>query len=773
MNAAMLDEMVFVAVVEKSWVQDGLNEVERGILQDLTRFTNESVASRIANLPFLETVESADSTTVDLFSDLDLSVPKLLPALLDKPWAADGLDKPERDVIDALWGIAYDDNTVADRILAMPFLETVEPDDISTVEALWTLMSDGIEVVTAVIEQPWVEDGLEGLETEAMDWIGNFSNAEVAVTVLGLAWVQDGIDELEVQTIEELSYIDYDDLEVAVAVTALHWVQDGIEDLEFEAIDWIGNFSDVDVAALVVELAWVQDGMEELEVQSIEELSYIAFDDAELASSVVGLGWVQDGIEDIEWQSINWVNNFGGVEAASSVVALAWVQDGVEEREVNTIEELSYIDYYDTEEASRIVAMPFLETLDPPDVSAVKALSQLASFRENDFQRVLSHPTLSNGITDDWAKIVATLYGVSDTNPILIDTLLDPDQVTLEERVIELPLAGETDLAIIRTGPGAERSMDLLEHSVLHAEEFMGVPFPTNYVGWLVGDTVTPTFGGNYYGTHIVTLPKYDVDNGSHEAEFAGSLVAHEVAHYYWSGNSNWVDEGASDFMASTSENARTGGPIEVTNDPCAYARTVADLENLDPAIGESAFTCNYALGERLFVDLYRNLDEDSFREGLRDLYLLSQVEDEVEMQDDTEVGIEHIKAAFKGGEEVENPVVDVIAARWYDGTEPYAPSDHTKPACLTQSCLPSTDASTRLTCPRLRRECPYPASRPRPWTTTFGSYSAGTITSVWTRRCPWSWCTTTKTDSNSGAARLRSPRTPDTTTAYGPGGCR
>ena len=362
-----------------------------------------------------------------------------------------------------------------------------------------------------------------------------------------------------------------------------------------------------------------------------------------------------------------------------SVVALEWVQEGIGEQEARALEELSYLSRKNEGQASRIVAMPFLESLDPPDVSAVKALSQLASFRETDFQRVLSHPTLSTGITNDWAKIVATLYGVSDTNPELIDTLLDPDQVTLEERVIELPLAGETDLAIIRTGPGADRSMDLLEHSVLHAEEFMGVLFPTNYVGWLVGDAVTSTFGGNYYGTHIVTPPKYDVDDGGHEAEFTGSLVAHEVAHYYWSGNSNWVDEGASDFMASTSENARTGGSIEVTNDPCGYARTIAELENLDVTSedgADSAFTCNYALGERLFIDLYRSMDEDSFRRGLRDLYLLSQVADDDEMQDDTEVGIEHLKIAFRGGEEVENPVVDVIAARWYDGTEPYAPSD-------------------------------------------------------------------------------------------------
>ena len=131
--------------------------------------------------------------------------------------------------------------------------------------------------------------------------------------------------------------------------------------------------------------------------------------------------------------------------------------------------------------------------------------------------------------------------------------------------------------------------------------------------------------------------------------------------------------------MASTSENARTGQPVEVTNDPCGYVRTIAELENLDvtsEAGANSAFICNYALGQRLFVDLYRSMDEDSFREGLRDLYLLSQVEKEVEMQDDTEVGIEHVKTAFKGSEDTEFPAVDVIAARWYDGTQPYAPFD-------------------------------------------------------------------------------------------------
>ena len=43
----------------------------------------------------------------------------------------------------------------------------------------------GLKLMTAVIEQPWVEDRLEGIETEAIYWIGNFSNdEEIALAVL-------------------------------------------------------------------------------------------------------------------------------------------------------------------------------------------------------------------------------------------------------------------------------------------------------------------------------------------------------------------------------------------------------------------------------------------------------------------------------------------------------------------------------------------------------------------------------------------------------------
>ena len=122
------------------------------------------------------------------------------------------------------------------------------------------------------------------------------------------------------------------------------------------------------------------------------------------------------------------------------------------------------------------------------------AVSDTETFRD-----VLSHPALTDGISNDLAPIVATLHGVAGTNPALIEVLLDPNRVVLELRTITLPLSGEVVLTIIRTGPGAARSMDLLEHAVRNAEALMGIPLPINYIGLLFENAVPWLFGGNEF----------------------------------------------------------------------------------------------------------------------------------------------------------------------------------------------------------------------------------------------------------------------------------
>ena len=114
-------------------------------------------------------------------------------------------------------------------------------------------------VVSSLVSLGWVQDGIGTDEAEAIDWINNMSGAEVMSAVVALGWVRDGINDVEVKTIEELSYIAYENTELGLDVVALGWVQDGIDDIEARAIDWISNIEGAEVASAVVALGWVQD----------------------------------------------------------------------------------------------------------------------------------------------------------------------------------------------------------------------------------------------------------------------------------------------------------------------------------------------------------------------------------------------------------------------------------------------------------------------------------------------------------------------------------
>ena len=480
-------------------------------------------------------------------------------------------------------------------------------------------------------------------QTTASFSLGDFTNGrwleqqdqQLASAIGNLGWVRDGIDERESEAIQDLLYIAVTSRSVVASIVRLSWVQDGIDDVEAGALSWLNNIGSAEVATSVVTLGWVEDGIDEIEVEAIETISYVDYADMTLASSVVSLGWVQDGIDNSE---------------------------------VELIDDIASITRRNAGEASRIVGMPFLETIEPPDQSAMKSLLRLAAFRAEAFGRVMSHEALRDGISDDLVPVVATLNGVARTNPGLIDVLLGSASVLVERRTIALPISGDVVLDIIRAAPGAARSMDLLERSVRGVEEYMGSPLPTNHIVLLYADAVSGSFAGTNFGTHIAVLPRYEIDDESHEARYSGTTITHEVAHYYWSGNRNWVDEGAADLIASIVEGVHTGRPTAVTNAPCAHVDSIADLESLTISREDIGFNCNYSLGERLFTDLKLALGDGRFRQGLRNLYQASQIEDDDADHPGRSVGVDHVREAFGADDGAEGPVI----ARWYDGTVPH-----------------------------------------------------------------------------------------------------
>ena len=391
------------------------------------------------------------------------------------------------------------------------------------------------------------------------------------------------------------------------------------------------------------------------------------------AQAIQALPWIADGVAAAERDAAAALVNIGiGQEdLLIDLLAKPWIRDGGDFKELGAaLAGLNTLSVWAPASARRIAAMPFLDRLEPSDAAALTALSQLVSGDPPAFGEVMSHPTLQAGISDEAAKIVAVLAGVNWTNPDLTPTLLNFTQTTLEERTVDLPRAGPITLAIIRPEPGAAGSMDLLEQAVRFAEDYMGETFPRRYVVVLFGPATPASFAGANFGTHIAIRPEYDRPDTGSRARTAGRVLAHEVAHYYWDVKIAWLDEGAAEFMAAAFEQQRAGDSLMPNHYPCGRVNNLRALAAMNYQRGAPGYQCNYALGERLFLDLRQALGAADFRQGFRQLYRDIHAIDQ-------KPGIAEVRAAFQGDAatptgQMQTDLVDLVIARWYAGDKPY-----------------------------------------------------------------------------------------------------
>ena len=124
------------------------------------------------------------------------------------------------------------------------------------------------------------------------------------------------------------------------------------------------------------------------------------------------------------------------------MVSKPWFADGIDEDESVAVQALGAISF-EAGLSSRFVVMPFLDTIEPPDSHALLSLSFIAEVAPGDFQEIVAHPTVADGVTDSEAAVLALLYDVQFSNPGLVETLLSPDGAQVEQHDIDLPLAEE------------------------------------------------------------------------------------------------------------------------------------------------------------------------------------------------------------------------------------------------------------------------------------------------------------------------------------------
>ena len=445
---------------------------------------------------------------------------------------------------------------------------------------------------------------------------------------------------------------------------------------QLENGEWLAD-NERTLASQIAKLPWVADGLEAGEMEPAQRLVDLALWFPKVFAIAIKQEWLGDdvtGEEAIALAYIRWLA-FYGDEFPAAISRKSWFSDGITASEATVIQNL-YMLVWDEDglvvqenirTAAGILSMPFLDAVDGADALAVRSLRSLEYDDEATYLKVMAHPKIDDGITDEEAKMIALLGGTYSYRPESGDVLLRGTGVYWDERTVALPLSGDVSLAVVRIRDQNTSSMDFLEHSVRTIEEFMGVELPTTYIALLYDDAVFPGSGGTNFGTHMAMQLAYDVENSAWW-NYTPFVIGHEVAHYYWHGNSNWIDEGAAEILGSISEFAREETPIDVTNNPCAAAETIGELEAMDPdALGTRGFNCNYSLGERLFLDLHHILGEETFRQGFRNLYLKSQAEDYSDDCEGTALGICHLVAAFKADVSAGQAAqVDEIVARWY-----------------------------------------------------------------------------------------------------------
>ena len=397
-----------------------------------------------------------------------------------------------------------------------------------------------------------------------------------------------------------------------------------------------------------------------------------------ISDELLAYPWVQDDITADETTALRYLYRAGRYvdELADRLVVKPWVQDDITADEAAVIRDLYLIARAQDEalepatnaKALQLVDMPFLESVELADAPAMESLRRLEGNNTARFLEVMSHPVLSDGITDEEAKAVALLWGTNTYKPEYVDDLLTQSGIFVEEKTIQLPLSGEVVLAVFRHRDQVTPSIDYLEHSVTFMEEIMANPLPVNYVALFFTDAIPEHVGGKFFRTHIGAKPDYDLV-GATRWKHTPFAIAHEVAHYYWRGNKwDWTDEGLAVFLATLSENRRTGFPVEARKRPCSSAATIGELEAMfSEETGTEGSSCNYPLGEAIFLDLYHSLGEDTFSQGLRRLYLKDLHDDPTDECEGTQLRICHLISAFKtnASEDVAAKVDEVVSRRY------------------------------------------------------------------------------------------------------------
>ena len=265
--------------------------------------------------------------------------------------------------------------------------------------------------------------------------------------------------------------------------------------------------------------------------------------------------------------------------------------------------------------------MPFLRVPDATDTLAIQSMHELAA--EGVLSALVESALFQDGIADTDTALVAaagTLY----QDAAAVRRVLAPGNAAIESVTAGTELTPDLRISIVRTGnqsrPG---TVEAVRDAIAFAEGMMGRPLPVEHAIIVLDDSaITAGYAGTNYGYAFSYSPEYETQQGTYEWRKLQAGFVHEVAHYYWSGNVSWIDEGVANILEYVYGigNGLSRGQLKTKRTNCE-AHDLEMLTMWDPSSNNSAYRCNYYLGEQIFLDLLETLGSLEFIALLKELY--------------------------------------------------------------------------------------------------------------------------------------------------------
>ena len=151
------------------WVADETTELERETIDNLIYLSlvDTALLKSALELSWVQDeITEAESVGIERLYGLSYADVSLATKAIALDWVQDGITEIESDVIKYLDWTAFHDAEAVASIVAMPFLESLEEDDLLAIRGIYELASDeDDDLLEAMLEHPTVADGITDAHT--------------------------------------------------------------------------------------------------------------------------------------------------------------------------------------------------------------------------------------------------------------------------------------------------------------------------------------------------------------------------------------------------------------------------------------------------------------------------------------------------------------------------------------------------------------------------------------------------------------------------------